>query len=137
MDGGVIADVIAEVRHGRGIDRCNPYGIDPQPLEVVQCGQNTTQITNAIAVAVGERARINLVDDATLPPQRGVHHTSVLRYIARCVVVPPREPASRQLKIRALSAPAGATGLRYTPGHSLARRTSGAHWTRRAASRRS
>src|SRR5215510_5802124 len=66
IDVGVVADIVAEIRHWRRIDRRNPDGVHAEPLQIVESAPNADQITNAIAVAVHKRAWIDLIDDATL-----------------------------------------------------------------------
>ena len=68
IDVGVIGDVVTEVGHRRGIDRREPDGIDAEPLEVVEPRKNSGQVADAVAVGILKRARIDLVDDAVLPP---------------------------------------------------------------------
>src|SRR5262245_56914730 len=70
IDMGVVADVVAEIRHWRWIYRRNPDGVHAEPLQIVEFAPNADQITNAIAVAVHKRAWIDLIDDATLPPSK-------------------------------------------------------------------
>ena len=74
MHVGVVRDVVAEIRHGRREDGRNPDGLDAKPLQIVQAAQDADQITRAVAIAVHERARVDLVDDAALPPEEGGHY---------------------------------------------------------------
>ena len=69
IDAGVVGDVIAEIGHGRGIERRDPDGVDAQPLQVVGTLGDPREIADAVAVAVLERARVDLVDDGRLPPR--------------------------------------------------------------------
>src|SRR5215475_11150959 len=84
IDVGVVADIVAEIRHWRRIDRRNPDGVHAEPLQIVESAPNADEITNAIAVAVHKRAWIDLIDDAALPPSKicelriGVIHLKVL-----------------------------------------------------------
>ena len=48
-----------------------PDDIDPEPLQIVESLDDAGQITEAIAVRVGETARIGLVDDGG-PPLNGI-----------------------------------------------------------------
>jgi hypothetical protein len=70
VDPDIIGDVVAEIRHRRRIDRRDPDRADPEPAEILDPLENALQIADAIAVAVLERARIDLVDDRLLPPVR-------------------------------------------------------------------
>ncbi|MCY1227182.1 hypothetical protein D9M72_394440 [compost metagenome] len=71
IDVAKIGDVVAEVGHRRGIDRRDPDGIDAERDQVIQPGANSAQVSDAIAVAVLKRARIDLIDDSALPPVVG------------------------------------------------------------------
>src|SRR6476469_2181526 len=68
IDAAIIGDVVAEVRHRRRIDRGDPERVDLQPLQIVEAAANPFEIADAVAVTVLERARIDLIDDAALPP---------------------------------------------------------------------
>ena len=70
VDIGIVADIVAEIRHRRRIDRRNPDGIDAQPLKIIELLTNATEVTDAIAVAVHEGARIDLVNNTPLPPTK-------------------------------------------------------------------
>src|SRR5215468_4296517 len=84
IDIGVVADIVAEIRHWRRIDRRNPNGVHAEPLQIVEFAPNADEVTNAITVAVHKRAWIDLIDDATLPPSKicelrtGVIHLNIL-----------------------------------------------------------
>src|SRR5260221_4720932 len=67
---GIIGDIVAEIDHRRGVDRRKPDGIHTQPGVVIELGNDTRQITNTVAVAVLEAARVNLIDNSLLPPVR-------------------------------------------------------------------
>src|SRR5688500_10793642 len=83
MNGGVVGHVVAEVGHWRRENRRKPDGIDAQPLEVVKCAEKAWQVADAVAVAIHERARINLIDNATLPPEEGVIHRTISSAMAQ------------------------------------------------------
>jgi hypothetical protein len=68
VDADVVRDVVAEVGHRRGIDRADPDRIDAEPGQIVDPLDDSLEIAHPVAVAVLERARINLVDDGLLPP---------------------------------------------------------------------
>src|SRR4029079_11601320 len=73
VDRVVIGDVVADIEAGRRVDRREPDRIDAERLlgpvlEVVELADQAGQVTDAVAVRVCERARIDLVDDAALPP---------------------------------------------------------------------
>ena len=46
----------------------NPNSVDPEARHIIKLIGNTLQVTNTIAVAVAKAARINLIDNCTLPP---------------------------------------------------------------------
>jgi hypothetical protein len=50
------------------VDRRQPDGVDAEPLEVVEAAADAGQVADAVPVRVGERARVDLVDDAVAPP---------------------------------------------------------------------
>ncbi len=64
----VVADVVAVVGHRRPVDRAQPDDVDTEPLEVVEARDDAAEVAHAVAVAVGEAARVDLVDDGRLPP---------------------------------------------------------------------
>ena len=69
IDRGVVRDVVAEVLHRRPVDRRQPDGVDAEPREVVEPAGQASQVADAVAVGVRERARVDLVDDRRLPPR--------------------------------------------------------------------
>ena len=81
VDALVVADVVAVVVLRRGIDRREPEHVDAERREVVEPPGDAREIADAVAVGVGEAARIDLVDDRGLPPlgdlRRGASHSSV------------------------------------------------------------
>ena len=73
IDGVVVGHVVADVEAGRRVDRRQPDGVDAErPLgpvvDVVELVDQAGQVTDAVVVGVRERARVDLVDDAALPP---------------------------------------------------------------------
>ena len=60
-----VGDVIAVVGHRRHGDRVQPDRVDPELLEVVEPGRDTVEVADAVAVAVGKRAWIHLVEHCT------------------------------------------------------------------------
>src|SRR5213080_3107708 len=75
IDIRIVRDIIAKISHGGRKDRRQPECIDPQPLQVIEATGNASQITNAITITVHERARIDMIDHAALPPQRCAVHS--------------------------------------------------------------
>ena len=70
-DVAVVVDVVAAVGQGRGVERGEPDGIHAKGLEVGDAADDAGEIADAIAVGVGEGARVDLVDDGVLPPLPG------------------------------------------------------------------
>ena len=68
IDIAIVRDVVTEVRHRRGEDGRYPDGVDAELAEIVEPGLDASEVADAVAVTVLEGARINLVDDAALPP---------------------------------------------------------------------
>ena len=72
IDVAVVRDVVAEILHRRGEEGRQPDGVDPQGGDVVEVVGDALQIADAVAVRVGETARIDLIDDRAAPPFGGV-----------------------------------------------------------------
>jgi hypothetical protein len=70
VDRPVVDDVVTAVRAAGGVVRVDPQRIDPEPGEVRQAGTDACQIADAVAVAVGEGAQVDLVDHCGPPPGR-------------------------------------------------------------------
>ena len=75
----VVADVIPAVGQRRRVEGGQPNGVDAEVGQVAQAGPQPRQVAHAVAVRVGEAARVHLVDDRVLPPHLpAVAHTSPL-----------------------------------------------------------
>src|SRR3954447_2135367 len=73
VDRAVVGNVVAEVRHGRGVDGRDPERVHAQPGEVVEAGRDARHVAHPVPVLVLKRTRVNLVDHPTLPPsERGL-----------------------------------------------------------------
>ena len=84
VHGAVIGHVVAEVGHGRSIERRQPEGIDAQPGQVVQMGPHAGEIPDSVTVGVGEGPRVDLVEHPGLPPRNGPHRSDPrVRPVAR------------------------------------------------------
>ncbi len=68
IDIAVIRHVVAEIRHRRFEERRDPDGVDAEARHVVEPVDDALQIADAVAVAVAEAARIDLVDHRAAPP---------------------------------------------------------------------
>ena len=74
-DVAVVGHVVAAVGQRRGIERAEPDRVDAQAGQVADPRRDAREVTDAVAVAVGEAARVDLVDRRLTPPvgvQRGV-----------------------------------------------------------------
>ena len=58
--------------------RRQPDRVDAEIDEIIELAGDPREITDAIAVAVGERARVDLVEDGSLPPFQ-VGHGALLK----------------------------------------------------------
>ena len=70
-DVAVVVHVVAAVGQRRGVERAEPDGVHAQVGQVADPRGDAGQVADAVAVAVGEAARIDLVD-RRLPPPVGV-----------------------------------------------------------------
>jgi hypothetical protein len=70
IDPGVVADVVAEVGHGGGVDRREPDRVRAEPGDVVEAPLDAGKVADAVAAGVLKRAGVDLVDDGVPPPRR-------------------------------------------------------------------
>ena len=63
-----VADVVAAVAEGRGIEGQHPDAVDPEPLHVVELLAQATQIAGAVVVGVVVAPDEHLVEDGVLEP---------------------------------------------------------------------
>ena len=68
VDGAVVGDVVAAVGHRRGVPGGEPDGVDAEVAQVGQAGADAGEVAGAVAVRVGEAARVDLVDGGAAPP---------------------------------------------------------------------
>ena len=68
VDVAVVGDVVAEVGHRRAVERRQPERVDAQPGQVGEPAAQAGQVADPVAVAVLERAGIDLVDRPAAPP---------------------------------------------------------------------
>src|ERR1017187_7831235 len=73
IDAAIIRHIVAKIGHRRRVDRRDPDGVNPKSHKVIKTPKNPIQIADPIAVTVLKRARINLVDNAVLPPGGLLH----------------------------------------------------------------
>ena len=82
VDVEVVGDVVAEVGHRRAVERRQPDRLGAELREVVEARGDAAQVADAVAVGVGEGARVDLVDRPALPPRRPVGHAQRARRLA-------------------------------------------------------
>ena len=70
VDVAVVVDVVAAVGQRRGVEGAQPHGVDAELAQVVDLARDAAQVADAVAVRVGEAARVDLVDDRLPPPCR-------------------------------------------------------------------
>ena len=68
VDGAVIGHIVAEVMHGRRVNGRKPHHAHIEALQVIQAGGHASQVADAIAVTILKGARVNLVNNFSLPP---------------------------------------------------------------------
>ena len=73
IDIGVVGNVVAEVDHWRREDGRQPKCVDPKLDQMGQALHDPAQVADPISIAVLKRTRIDLINDARLPPARAVH----------------------------------------------------------------
>ncbi len=69
VDVRVIRDVIPVVPQGRRAKGEKPKGRDAEVLKVVQFPDEPLEVSDAVPVAIGERADVKFVDDGVLVPE--------------------------------------------------------------------
>ena len=68
VDGRVVGDVVAAVADGRGIEGWDPHAVHAQPRQVVQTGDEPTQVPDPVSVGVCEGSQQRLVEDGCAEP---------------------------------------------------------------------
>ena len=74
MNGVIIRDVIAIIAKRRGIKGQQPDGVDAQLLQIIEALRQARKVADAVAVAVIERAHVQLVNDGVFVPQAVLLH---------------------------------------------------------------
>ena len=69
IDITIIGNVIAEILHRRLEEGREPHGIDSKRSHIVELVGDAGQIADAVTIAVGEAARIDLIDRRAAPPR--------------------------------------------------------------------
>ena len=68
VDGSIVGDVVAAVGQRRRVERRQPDRVDAEVAQVGQLRPDARDVADAIAIGVGERADVDLVDDRVPPP---------------------------------------------------------------------
>ena len=68
IDRAIVGNVIAKILLRRGEERADPDRINTKVGDVGQARGDARQITDAVAVGILERPRINLIDHGGFPP---------------------------------------------------------------------
>ena len=79
----IIRNVISEIRHRRRVNRRNPNRIDAETHNMVEALNDSRKIPDSISVGILKRPRINLIDDATLPPLQIFHSHEPLKSLVQ------------------------------------------------------
>src|SRR3982074_2075551 len=75
IDAAIVSDIISEIRHGRRVDRRKPDRVDAKLHQIIQAPRNSVQVTNAVAITILKRTRVDFIDDSMLPPGQLLHLT--------------------------------------------------------------
>lgn len=68
----VVIHVVSSVCQRRRVERAQPHGIDTQFLQIRNPRGDALQVTDAVAIGVGEAAGVDLIDDSLPPPIGGI-----------------------------------------------------------------
>ena len=68
VDIAVIGHVVAAVALRRGLERRQPDGVDAELVERGEAGADAGEVAHAVAIRVGEGARVDLVNRGSAPP---------------------------------------------------------------------
>jgi hypothetical protein len=71
VDAAVVGHVVARVDLGRRVERVEPDGVDAEVAQVGQARADAGQVPDAVTIAVGEAADVDLVGDGLAPPLGG------------------------------------------------------------------
>src|SRR5258705_5905080 len=83
IDVAIVCDVVAEIRHGRDVERRNPDTVDAERRDVIELLDDARQIADAIAVAILKAPGIDLINDGVSPP--GIAHADMVTTASRRV----------------------------------------------------
>src|SRR5687768_12968065 len=66
----MVGDVVAEVGLRAAKERRQPDRLDAELLQIIEAVEHAREVADAVAVAVGERARVQVIDGRAPPPRR-------------------------------------------------------------------
>ena len=69
IDAAIVGDVVAVVLAGARIERQQPQRVDAEVLQIIELLGQAGEVADAVAVAVGERLDVKLIDDRVLVPE--------------------------------------------------------------------
>ena len=112
MDIAIVADVVPTVGQRGRIPRADPERIDAELGEVGQSVDDAEDVSGAIVIVVGERPRIDLVNDGAAPPigLTGTGHARILG---------PAGRAKAGMRAELVEAPSTGSGRITRPGSAL------------------
>ncbi len=100
VDVAVVGHVVPGVVLRRGVERRDPQGVDTEAAQVGEARGDAGQVTEAVAVGVGEAADVDLVEDGVAPPRPcpagGAAHAKSAgsTAIQRCSALPTTRPSA-------------------------------------------
>jgi hypothetical protein len=65
----VVRDVVPEIYARRPKDRRKPYRVHAEPSQVIDALAEAAEVTQPVAIRIGEAVRVDLVEDRSLPPR--------------------------------------------------------------------
>ena len=107
IDVAIVGNVIAEINHRRRVNGRDPDRFDAKADKIVEPPRYPSEVAYAVVVGVLKRARVDLVDNRCLPPERshanrafGVYADFRLLITWRCQTIPPH-PSPQENGFRA------------------------------------
>ncbi len=64
----IVGDVISTIEQGGGVEGWKPQRINPEPLEIVEFGDQAFKVTDTIAIRIGKSTNHYLVEDGAAIP---------------------------------------------------------------------
>ena len=83
IDAAIIGDVIAEIGHRRGVDGRDPDRVHAEAGQIAEPPLDSLEVAHAVAVGILKGARVDLVDHARLPPERGHANKALGMWVMR------------------------------------------------------